>query len=87
MMVRFSHPSCRETVSSGISENSNPLTSDGKIETAANFAEVSRLAGSVPVGAAEHPTSTPLTEAEIAALVGMRLRRYSQTMVWDIPVD
>jgi hypothetical protein len=41
----------------------------------------------VPVGAAAQPTAAPLTEAEIAALVATRLRRYSQTMVWDIAVD
>jgi hypothetical protein len=71
----------------GISEDGRFLISDGKTETAANIAEVSRLTGLVPVATAAHPTSALITKAEIAALVATRLRRYSQTMVWDIPVD
>jgi hypothetical protein len=74
-------------IPSGVSEDGSLLTSDGKIETAANVGEVSRLAGSVPVGATTHPTSAPLIEADIVALVGTHLQRYLQTMVWDIPVD
>jgi hypothetical protein len=45
------------------------------------------IAGSVPVGAAAQPTAAILTEAEIAVLVATHLRRYLQTMVWDVPVD
>jgi hypothetical protein len=48
---------------------------------------VSLIAGSVPVGAAAQPTVAHLTEAEIAALVATHLRRYSQSMVWDIAMD
>jgi hypothetical protein len=71
----------------GVLEDNSLLTSDGKIETTANIAEVSRFVGSVPIGAATHPTSAPLTESNIVALLATRLQRYSQTMVWDIPVD
>jgi hypothetical protein len=74
-------------VSSGVLEDGSPLTTDGKTKTAANVAEVSLIAGSVPIGVAAQPTPVPLTEAAIAVLVATRLQRYLQTMVWDIPVD
>jgi hypothetical protein len=45
------------------------------------------IAGSVPIGAAAQPALAPLTEVEILALITRRLQRYSQTMVWNIPMD
>jgi hypothetical protein len=74
-------------VSLGISEDGIPLTTDDKIEIAADIGEVSLTAGSVPVGAVAQPVLAPLTKAEILALVARRLRSYLQTMVWDIPMD
>lgn len=87
-MSQFLAPTpTKPTVSLGISEDGRFLISDGKTETAANVAEVSQLTGSVLIGATAHPTSAPIAKAEITALVATRLRRYSQTMVWDISVD
>jgi hypothetical protein len=40
-----------------------------------------------PVLATVVPTTPAVSEAEIAALVATHLRRYSQVMVWDVPVD
>jgi hypothetical protein len=74
-------------VSLAVSEDATLLTTDGKTHTAADVAEVSLITGSVPVRAAVQPTAVPLIEAEIAALVATHLRRYSQTMVWNIAVD
>jgi hypothetical protein len=87
-LLQFLAPTSLELpVSSTVSEDATPLTTDGKTHTAADVAEVSLIAGLVPIGAATQPTAAPLREAEIAVLVAMRLRRYSQTMVWDIAVD
>jgi hypothetical protein len=56
-----------------VSEDSTPLTTERKIETVADVAEVSLIVGSVPVGIATQPTLGPLTEVEIVALVATRL--------------
>ena len=74
-------------VSSCVLEDGSLPTTDGKTETTTNVAEVSQIASSVPVGATVQPIVALLTKAEIAALVVTRLRRYFQTMVWDIPMD
>jgi hypothetical protein len=86
--LQFLAPTSAEPpISSGVLEDGSPLTIDGKIETTIDIAELSLIVGSVPVGAAAQPTPALLIKVKISVLVATRLQRYSQTMVWDIPVD
>jgi hypothetical protein len=74
-------------VSSESSKDSSPERIDMARDREGHVPTVSRVPETDPVPATVVPAAPAISEAKIAALVATSLRRYSQAMVWDVPID